>query len=50
MSIIFNQKGRKMRTRVGDVKDTFTPANLEAHASEKEIATPRGTRVGRAIP
>lgn len=38
MTVIFNEKGRRMRTRVGDVKDTFTPANLEAIPEARFLA------------
>lgn len=46
MTVIFNEKGRRMRTRVGDVKDTFTVANLEAIAEDlksRRLQIPRTT-------
>ncbi len=35
MTVIFNEKGRRMRTRTGDVKDTFTVANSACSASTR---------------
>ena len=44
--IIFNEKGRRMRTRTGSPKDTFTPANLESIADDlksRRLKIPRTT-------